>query len=848
MKFYLAEGYHGGTTAMGRWGAMAYSQAPMWEFDRAVPDWLREHIFRRLDTFPGYKVGLELEAITFEHWAKTNPRLIEEIVDRVKAGQIEILDGTYTQPYGHVLSHESMARQFLYGQEALQRVLGTRSLTHYKQEHMFVPNMPGLLLAAGIRHAVLRSHIHHMGCCSAIEEEFILWQGPDGESIPTVPNWYADQCPYCFKDDTLRQFEATARTRGVERMLLSYGWDVCHDEDYIAEYAKKWQEGLDPDSPLAHLRHEKFVVGDWPTWGISDHMLQDFLDRGYEPTSLAAFIDSYGTDGKARRFDADYFQYSFLWGTHGDEALAAIRSAEASLYTAEVAQSLGTRLGGQGYPGDGAVLEEAWKKVMEAECHDIHVAPGSFTWGSAGFPARMATQWCQDAKQEADHILQRGVGDLVRQVTQPSPQPHLVLFNPLSGRRNDPAEVTIELPKGFGRGFRLHCDGSEVAYDCLRLGRFADGSVATADVVLAGDVPGFGFQAIAVEPADDVCAPVAASGHEVATEAIEAVVTDNGTLSALRLAGEGDYVSTEHLQANELTADFGDGPVRSTDGDGRMTCLRGGYLTQFQAHTMLADKPVVKRLRFYGSGSRIDFETEIDFGLDSATERSGFAFDYDPFGAVRVHFDPAFAGEFFSDLPLSVEKSERKIAPGQSFGCVSDGRRGLTLINSGNMGYYRDPPDGSRLSLVLAAGVETFWWGPFFLSGKIVLRYALVPHRGGWIAARAPQRAAQFNTPIRATMLSGHLPDEASRSLLDVSDPAVLATAMVERTGRTFLRLWNSSPEQVPVTITCSFPLGGAAVTDLFGENREPLRVANGAMELVFPPFGMRTLVLDKAR
>ena len=847
MKFYLVEGYHGGVTAMGRWGNKGYSQAPMWEFDHAVPTWLRDHVFRRLDSFPNYIVGLELEAITFEHWEKTNPRLIREIVERVRKGQLEILDGTYTQPYGHILSHEAIVRQFLYGQEVLQRILGTKSLTHYKQEHMFLPNMPGLLLEAGIKYAVLRSHIHHMGCCPAIDREFILWQGPDGESIPAVPNWFMDHYPYSYSEETVEKFEATAKERGIDRMLLSHGLDVCHDQDYIAEYAEQWQKTVDPASAAGHLCHEKFCLAEWPTLGISDATLEKLLQRGYEPISIAEFIDGYRTDGEARTFDADYFHYSFLWGTRGDCVLVAIKSAEASLYAAEVAQSLLSRIGGEGYPDEDQALEWAWKKVLEAQNHDIHVAPGSFSLSTGGFLPRMAEQWCRDAGQEAEGVLRRDTRDLVGHLATPAPQPHVVLFNPLSFHRSDPAEITIELPKGFARGFRLHCDGNEVPFDCLRFGRFSDGTLSRAEVVLAGDVPGFGFQAIAVEPAEDLPEMVRASTREVDTGAIEATVTENGTLAMLKLSADGmEYVSTERFDGNELAADFGGGPVRTGQGAGELTCVRGRYLTQFQARTTLGDKPVVTQLRFYAGCSRIDFETEIDFSFETATAQSGYIFEFDPFGAVRAHFDPAFDGEFFSDLALSVEKSARKITPGVSFGCMTDRQRGLTLINSGNMGYYRDQDGGGRLSLILAAGTESFWYGPYFLSEKIRFRYAVLPHQGDWAAARAPLRAAEFNTPIRAVTVPGNLPDPTRRSLLNISEETVMATALVQRGGRTFLRLWNSSPQEVSATVDCLFPLGDVAVTDIFGGNPRPLPVANGAVTLTFPPFAMRTLLLDK--
>ena len=90
--------------------------------------------------------------------------------------------------------------------------------------------------------------------------------------------------------------------------------------------------------------------------------------------------------------------------------------------------------------------------------------------------------------------------------------------------------------------------------------------------------------------------------------------------------------------------------------------------------------------------------------------------DSDYFGAVRVHFNPAFEGDFFSDLALSVERSTRSVSPGQTFGCVTNGQLGLTLINRGNLGYYRNPDQGAGLSLILASGDREYRYGPYPLT------------------------------------------------------------------------------------------------------------------------------------
>ena len=56
MRKYFADCYHGGVVMMDRWGEKGLHQAPIWEFGTNVPRWLREHVFRRLDSLPCYPV------------------------------------------------------------------------------------------------------------------------------------------------------------------------------------------------------------------------------------------------------------------------------------------------------------------------------------------------------------------------------------------------------------------------------------------------------------------------------------------------------------------------------------------------------------------------------------------------------------------------------------------------------------------------------------------------------------------------------------------------------------------------------------------------------------------------
>lgn len=841
---FFCQAYHGGSTAMGSWGELSFSQPPIFAFHKQVPIWLREHIFRRLDSMPGFKVALELEAISFEYWQKHDPQLIKEIDERIKLNQIEITDGTYTQPHGHILSHESMVRQFLYGQETLEEFTGSKSVTHLKQEHMFVPNMVGLLLSAGFRNVVLRAHIHHFGCCPAINEELIQWQGRDSHVITALPNYFEDRYPYGLNAEEIDKLEAQIKRRNIRNVFLTQCLDVSHDEDFIKDFLKHWEQNTKNSWGMI-LGHHEFLLTDWHRMGSSDEKLKMLCDRGYQPILPKDLFKTFQKVNQRRTFGPDYFKYAYLWGMLGDEILVAMKSSEAALYTAEVEQTLLSMLDFEGYDVNNILLEEGWKKILESQSHDMHICPSSFSFSTLDFPARLATRWCRDVHSNVERVIKKNTRDLCKYVTKPDKQPSIIIFNPLSFSRIGPVEVSIDLPKSFCRGLRLYNDRSEeIIFDCLHSTYFPDGSLCHADLILPCNVPGFGFQMLRIEPCSEMPRLTPKTVNKVNKSDITAVITNNGTIKSLTINGF-NYLATDNFEGNELTADFLDGLVRTGNQQGYLSCMSGHYLSEFSIGTILGSKPVTKRLRFYNDLNRIDFQIAVDFGVDCSTAKKGDYMLADPLGSMRVHFNPSFEGSFFSDFALSVEQSSRICSPGQSFGCFTDGRHGITLINRGNIGYYNNKEKGDILSLILASGDSEYRYGPYTLSGKMSFDYSLIPHNGDWAKSKSVLHAMEVNTPVQSSVVFGQLREDFKIPLISISQSCILSTALLRRKGLTFLRLWNSNPEKVDTKVLFNCPIKNLWETDIFGSNSTAVKRIKNVYQITFSQFELKTFLID---
>ena len=102
-KVYYMDGYHGGV----------YGHMPLGSV-RDVLDTLKEH--------PDWKVNFEIEPVSYEFLKDRDPEAYEEITKLVKEGkQMEIVSGSYGQPYGWITDGESNIRHLVLGRKTLKK-------------------------------------------------------------------------------------------------------------------------------------------------------------------------------------------------------------------------------------------------------------------------------------------------------------------------------------------------------------------------------------------------------------------------------------------------------------------------------------------------------------------------------------------------------------------------------------------------------------------------------------------------------------------------------------------------------------------------------------------------------
>jgi hypothetical protein len=132
----------------------------------------------------GYRFALEYNTGSWVETARRHPATVERLARLWRAGQIEIVNGTWSGPLQQYSNIELAAREFEIGQAANVKLFGKPCETYACQELSFMPSFPGLLRDFGYKRAIHTSQ--NRGQAPASRHNHFLWQGKDGRSIAAV--------------------------------------------------------------------------------------------------------------------------------------------------------------------------------------------------------------------------------------------------------------------------------------------------------------------------------------------------------------------------------------------------------------------------------------------------------------------------------------------------------------------------------------------------------------------------------------------------------------------------------------------------------------------------------------
>ena len=149
-----------------------------------------------IDKYPKLHLNFDFSGVELEDMGKLYPKMAARMKEFVKKGRISFVNGTYSQPHLQILSIESAIRQYQYGIQVIEDLVGYKVTSYSAQEPGFSPQLPQILRAFGFKTSTSsdfpygvkleRGQIQHWDRrWEWLEgDDIINWKGLDGTMIP----------------------------------------------------------------------------------------------------------------------------------------------------------------------------------------------------------------------------------------------------------------------------------------------------------------------------------------------------------------------------------------------------------------------------------------------------------------------------------------------------------------------------------------------------------------------------------------------------------------------------------------------------------------------------------------
>lgn len=736
----------------------------------------------RLDEYPDFV--FTCDSVLFFEWVEeSDPALFARIREHVAGGRFQIVGGWWIEPDCNVPCGESYVRQALYGQRWLREKLGVTATTGANVDSFgHNASIPQILAKSGCdSYVFLRPGPRE----KELEHPLFRWESPDGSAV------LAYRIPH----------------------------EYCAPKDDIGGHVEKAVDSL-PDRE-----------GEWAVfYGVGNHgggptianleQIRELNERGdlprLEHSSLRRFFDAVA-DGNGIPTLRGELQYHSpgCYTTHSG-IKRWNRRTENLLLRAEkwcvVADSLGLRP----YPRE--ELAQAWKLLLFNQFHDTLA-------GTSIAPAYDdARDQLGHASSLAANAFNAAVQSIARQIAieQEEEMRPVVVFNPHPWTLRTDVEVEYTWMREEGAHV-VDDEGREVSMQTTRALTTMSG--LRARLVFPVEVPPLGYRTYRIRK----------GAHGVAVGAPAECVLENehllleldpatGRIARLVLKATGADLAAPGAPHSVVIDDrsdtWGHGVDAYDDVAGEFAC---------ESVELVEHGPVRSILRVgstYGSSRlREDYvlsagarHVDVRVTLDWHERLKLLKLRY----PTSVETDRATFETPYGHLERPAGGHEE---PGQAWVDVSDGGRGLAVLNDAKYGY---DARGGDVAISAVRSPVWAWHDPrelepagdfeYMDQGRQTFAVRLVPHAGDWREAGVVRLAAELNQPPFAlieTFHAGPLPQRASYSDDGGGDVVVTVVKGAEDGEDVVVRAYESAGREAEARIEVL----GRTIEARFGPN-----------------------------
>jgi alpha-mannosidase len=787
-----------------------------------MPEGSWQDILHALKIYPDWKISLEIEPESWEylrkHDNKTYHSLQNIVSDQAYAGRLEFISGSYAQPFCWAVNGESNIRQLLTGREVMKKHFPTVTIDTYAvQEPCFTSSLPQILKQLGYARVSLKNPTAWGGYMAKMPGEIIRLLGHDGSSIPAVPRYECEELISC---------NATEAS----------GYDYTS----IEGFAEK-----------CNLHGIKAPVGMClQDLGWSSKPLVQNIDVEY--VTWREYFDRFGSKAAGEVvFSQEDVLVALPWGNRIlQEMLRNIRRVENRILQVEKLQAIAiaqNRRPEECYP----LLEEAWKKLMQAQHHDGYICAtcgeGTRMWA---FQSNALASECDALLDEASELIMESIdGGQSLEVAQEQEQ-WLRVYNTVGNIRTSEAEITLGFDHGVHEVEVYDERNNRIPSQITPIRFYEDGMIGAATLRFYASVHGIGYSTYRVVPASE---PSATERIAVKTAQNTIEVSNDYLHVIFDLTKGGEII---RLFDKETNRDYAKGV--SGFGSLRGYSVSEGHFIDNTASivecNIKSNGPLSAELCFHGHFSgiefqnmvtfrlhdrRIDFETTIDFKKDTE-----IGYPYEPELEERYHGrkrsscreDYKIGVRFpLGDCPVKVMKSapfdlyesrltdtrydswntiKHNIINGYADIYQESSDTGLAIFCDHVNGYSLAD---NLFSLTLGFGYHSnFWWGYQPLRGKCKIKYSVLPHASNLEEASVPFEDSILREPLLVERLPGK-PDHSCFTAFSCDNKSVETVTIFQKNGISQVRLFHNSLESENIAYQSNLPGFQGMSADLYG-------------------------------
>lgn len=632
-------------------------------YDRDVAQIL-DKALELLESHAEFKYVID-QALALRPYWRAHPEKQDLIKRLVKEGRIELVGGTFCAPDENIPTGEAFARQFVYGKRFLEGEVGGKVVCAWEIDEFGHPSQaPQIFARAGMESFTFARGVQDWE--SPDEPVQFLWESPDGTRIPTF--WFAAHYGgmmslgnkavdlYLYERELKSRLEYEGGRACTPYLMIPFGNDFMIPAEDWFDFVNQWNAKTGPKVEFS-LPRDFFAAIRNADLPVKRGEMNPLLDGCYESRE------------KVKKF---------------------CRLTQHRILDAEKLASCAVALGAD-WPAE--ALDTAWERILENDFHDI-------VCGTGIDPVyRNTLRRYEEALNNIEHVRQTSVERIAAKVDTKVAGTPVLSFNTLNWNRRDVARVPLSSLKDGGNGDWRVTGPDGRGVPCQKVGD---------DLIFIADVPAMGYAVYSVSRGAAGKAVRALKRHDLTVENEYCRLTldeKTGGIESLFDKETGTQVlDTSRYQGNEMLVEEDAGNLWTIQKTGRVWRAKD-YRVEI---TPIDDGPVrmgfevrgghksmdrAQRVWLYSGLRRIEFETDVDFrGKDKR---------------VKVMFEPALDGTAKHVFETPFHSDER--ADGhwcaQNWVDVSDGARGLAVINSGNPGH---DSDGASIGMTLFRSVSFY--------------------------------------------------------------------------------------------------------------------------------------------